>query len=50
MEVAVGSKVWLSTEHLRLPAGLTRKLALRYGGPFMVLEAVTPVSFRVELP
>ena len=37
-DVAVGSKAWLSTEHLKLAPGLTRKLAAKWAGPFPVVE------------
>ena len=38
INVAVGSKAWLSTEHLKLAPGLTRKLAAKWAGPFPVVE------------
>ncbi len=49
-EIEVGSSAWLSTEHLRLPPGLTRKFAPKFVGPFPVLAAVTATSFRLDLP
>ena len=49
-DIRVGDKAWLSTEHLRLPPGLTRKFAPRFVGPFDVLAAVSHVSFRLALP
>ena len=49
MEVTLGSRVWLRTDHL--PIRLEkRKLAARYVGPFEVLEAVSASSFKVALP
>ena len=50
VEVAVGSFAWLSTEHLRLASGLTRKLAAKWAGPFRVVASVGPVAFRLALP
>ena len=38
VDVSVGSKTWLSTEHLKLAPGLTRKLAAKWAGPFPVVE------------
>ena len=42
--------MWLSTEHLALRPGLTRKLAAKFVGPFKVTEAIGPVAFCLELP
>ena len=50
IEVAVGSFAWLSTEHLRLAPGLTRKLAAKWAGPYRVVASVGPVAFRLALP
>ena len=41
---------WLSSEHLALAPGLSRKLADKLVGPFEVLEHVGEVSFRLKLP
>ena len=38
VDVSIGSKAWLSTEHLKLGPGLTRKLAAKCVGPFPVVE------------
>ena len=38
VDVSVGSKAWLSTEHLKLAPGLTHKLAAKWAGPFPVVE------------
>ena len=38
IDVSVGSKAWLSTEHLKLAPGLTHKLAAKWAGPFPVVE------------
>ena len=38
VNVSVGSKAWLSTKHLKLVPGLTRKLAAKWAGPFPVVE------------
>ena len=50
VEVTVGSFAWLSTEHLRLAPGLTRKLAAKWAGPYRVVASVGPVAFRLALP
>ena len=38
VDISVGSKAWLSTEHLKLAPGLTHKLAAKWAGPFPVVE------------
>ena len=38
VDISVGSKAWLSTEHLILAPGLTRKLTAKWAGPFPVVE------------
>ena len=38
VDVSVGSKAWLSTDHLKLAPGLTHKLASKWAGPFPVVE------------
>ena len=38
VDISVGSKAWLSTEHLKLAPGLTCKLAAKWAGPFPVVE------------
>ena len=48
--VVVGGFAWLSSEHLKLAAGLLRKLAAKCVGPLRVVAAVGAVSFRLELP
>ena len=49
-DVVVGSYAWLSTEHLKLAPGLSRKLAAKFVEPFCVVAAVSAVSFHLELP
>ena len=49
-DIVVGGYAWLSTEHLKLALGLSRKLAAKFVGPFRVTDAVGAVSFRLELP
>ena len=46
----VGGLAWLSSEHLALTLGLSRKLADEFVGPFEVLEQEGAVSFRLKLP
>ena len=50
VDISVGSYVWLSTSHLKLPVSLSRKLAQKFVGPFRVVAAIGPVAFRLELP
>ena len=38
VDISVGSKAWLSTEHLKLAPGLTHKLAAKCSGPFPVVK------------
>ena len=47
---ATGQKVWLSTEHLKLPPGQIRKLANKRLGPFDIIERVGSVAYRLRLP
>ena len=49
-DVVIGGYAWLSTEHLKLAPGLSRKLAAKFVGPFCVIAAVGAVSFCLELP
>ena len=49
-DIVVGGYAWLSTEHLKLAPGLSRKLAAKFVRPFCVVAAVGAVSFRPELP
>ena len=49
-DVVVGGYAWLSTEHLKLASGLSRKLTAKFVGPFCVIAAVSAVSFHLELP
>ena len=46
----VGGLAWLSSEHLALVPGLSRKLADKFVGLFEVLEQVGEVFFRLKLP
>ena len=49
-DVVVGGYAWLSTEHLKLAPGLSRKLAAKFVGLFWVVAAVGAMSFCLELP
>ena len=49
-DIVVGGYAWLSTEHLKLAPGLSRKLAAKFVGPFRVTDAVGAVSIDLELP
>lgn len=52
MRFAVGDRVLLAASFWRLPdvEGNSRKLSSKYCGPFKVLEVVTPVTYRLDLP
>jgi hypothetical protein len=45
-----GEEVWLSTQHLNLPEGITRKLSSRYTGPFKILQVSSPVTYKLDIP
>ena len=47
---AVDLYTWLSTDHLKLPTNLSRKLASRYVSPFKFIEQINPVAFCLLLP
>ncbi len=51
-EFEVGDKVLLSSQHLRLPEAenARRKLEPRFHGPYKIIEVVSPVAYRLELP
>ena len=46
----IGGLAWLSSEHLALVSGLSKKLADKFVGPFEVLEQVGEVSIKLKLP
>ena len=48
-DIKVGDYVLLSTQNFRTTRP-TRKLAERYAGPFKVIEQVSKLAFRLELP
>ncbi len=48
-DFAVGQKVWLSTAHLPLREG-TRKLAVRWAGPYTISAIIAPTAYRLDLP
>ena len=45
-----GQHVYISSEHIALPKGYSRKLAPKWLGPFRVERVISPVAFRIELP
>ena len=45
-----GEEVLLSTQNLKLPKGLTHKLASRYTGPFKITEVVGTTACKLKLP
>ena len=49
LSFSVGDRVWLSTRYL--PAkGTARKLSALFAGPFVILQQVGPVAYRLQLP
>ena len=49
LPIKEGDNVWLESINLPLTAG-TRKLTPRRQGPFRVVQQVTPVSYKLDLP
>ncbi len=46
----VGDKVLLSSEHIPLRAVGTRKLLMKWMGPFTVVKVVNEVAYQIKLP
>src|SRR5712672_462773 len=46
---SIGDKVWLEATHLNLPYQ-TPKLAPKRQGPFNIVNVVSPVAYRLQLP
>jgi hypothetical protein len=47
---AVGDKVYLSTENLRLPGQLSPKFRQRWIGPYPINRVISPVAYELKLP
>jgi hypothetical protein len=43
-----GDEVWLNSKNIRLPY-LTRKLTPKQEGPFLIIEVISPLSYRLKL-
>ena len=50
--LAVGDHVWLAADHIHVPQAVQarRKLAPSYYGPYTILEAISDVAYRLDLP
>lgn len=47
---AVGDYVYVSTQNMTLPKGISRKLAPKFVGPYLIVEDFGNNSFRINLP
>jgi len=45
-----GEEVLLSTKYISLKPGITHKLSARYTGPFKIIQVVSPVAYKLDLP
>src|SRR5260370_18121246 len=45
-----GEEELLSTQHLSLPTGITKKVSARYAGSFKILQAVGPAACKLAIP
>ena len=46
----VGDLVYLDASDLKKPPGLAHKLLPRFRGPFKILERLSPLNYRLDLP
>jgi hypothetical protein len=46
----VGDKAFLSTVNLKLASSISSKFKRRFIGPFKVLQVVSPVAYKLQLP
>ena len=45
-----GDLVYVNTAHFSLAPGLSRKLALKWVGPFAIEQVISSVAYRISLP
>ena len=45
-----GDLVYVSTAHFSLAPGLSKRLALKWGGPFPIEKVIFSVTYRISLP
>ena len=53
LEFNIGDKVLLSTRNIETPVDKqhsTRKLSPRYCGPYTIIEKISPLVYKLELP
>ena len=50
IEILISAHVWLSMDHLCLPADFSQKLAAKFVGFFHFYAAIYPIIFHLELP
>ena len=50
LELQVGDRVYLKTDHLPRAQGLSSKLLPKWTGPYKVLKLINPVAVELDLP
>ena len=50
LTLEAGMRVYMKTDHLLRPSGLSSKLLAKWTGPFTILEVISPVAARLDLP
>lgn len=50
VEYNVGDYVYIATQNFKLPSNIVRKFSNKYVGPYQVLQKISNVSYKVDLP